>query len=297
MKNKELKKILVFLQLKNNQFFKELEEFGQHLSTSFEPLEPVFKYDLSLFREEMIHNIANEEQSNVSIYYKNLIGEFLSDNYVISVNGFHANNSFIYYESREGFLNEYYMNNPDNGLGEGELDFIKICFEGFLYSYSTVIDEVIKTIESNIPMISLNINQGSGEKHEKSIASESSKRDKLSDEEIDQIITKHTKYLSGVNRLQVPIMEQNEYMRLVESIKDLIKNDKPDEKLKPFNLNGITQLSIKYTLYQIHKDIFSKWEKDNFILFLMKAFPKLTEGSTFKTLKTKFSASPKIVPF
>jgi len=294
MKNKELKKILVFLQLKNNQFFKELEEFGQHLSTSFEPLEPVFKYDLSLFREEMIHNIANEEQSNVSIYYKNLIGEFLSDNYVISVNGFHASNYFLNYESRKSFLKEYYRNNPDNGLGEGELDFIKICFEGFLYSYSAVIEEVIKTIESNISMISVNINQGSGEKQEKSNANEISVIYKLSEEEIGKIITKYTEHLSGVNTSQAQIMEQDEYVRLVESLKDLIKNNNRDEKLKPFNLIGISQGSIRYTLYQIHRDIFTtKRIKDDFIQFLLNAFPGLTGDSDFKTLKTKFSSRPK----
>ncbi len=297
MKNKELKKILIFLQQKKAQFHCDIEEFTEHPSASMEPPQPIFFYDLVLYREEVIKNTIFEEPFKIIRYYSKILDELRGDNYIIPLNEFLFSNSPQLFIDRESYLDEFYLNNPDSQHGEGEVEYIRICFAGFVQSYSTFLEEVINTIESNIPGMTQSVHSEKFVNAELSNESKSSHLTKISDEEISQFISKCICHLNGVNHFKGQIMENGEYERLHNALISLVKFKDFNADLLPFNLKGISQGSIRYTLYEIHKGMFpTRSINDIFILFLMKAFPELTKDSVFNTHKTKFSTKPKGYP-
>ncbi len=107
----------------------------------------------------------------------------------------------------------------------------------------------------------------------------------------------HLEHLKGYNLSKEKIMPDNEYIRLINLVSQLIETKKVPKNNKPFNLMGISGNSIRYSFYKIQKSIFTDNKtKEYFIHFLNTNFNNLRNQS-FDTIKTKFSTKPDKYPF
>lgn len=107
------------------------------------------------------------------------------------------------------------------------------------------------------------------------------------------IATTHLAFLDGINpKNQERFMLKENYNRLVEYVKYLITENKIPNNIKKIPTGNINKSWYVFTLYLIHKSIYSQIN-DVWIEFIQKVFEGYSkENIKFKTLKTKFSVEP-----
>lgn len=114
---------------------------------------------------------------------------------------------------------------------------------------------------------------------------------------INKAIDEHLGYLTTPTPKGEIIMTNKEYARLKNYISLLVINEQVPFIEYPFKKLDVSDQTIIYSFYLLHKELFStKRIKDFFIDFLLETFSQLQEY-TASTLKTKFSVKPKRYPY
>lgn len=252
MKLSELNKIIRLLKRKRKFFNTQLKEFQENLFSSFAPINPEFEFDLNSLKAEIVFNFSFSDFNNVNDYYSGIIDIFRTDSFATTF--IFEEYSLDYYwkfKNQESFLTDYYKDSPNDKLGEGEIEYIKLCFNGFLYSYKTLVLDIIKTIESEVREIKESRKGSSTKETDLTIKKVLNLNNKLSDDEIYAIITKNINYLYDLNAKEL-ILNLEEYERLKIAIFELVKFDKvldcPIMKKHP----SLTIKSFRNSLHRIH---------------------------------------------
>ncbi len=294
MEKHQLQIILRFLEDRREFFISEVNEFHMSLSPSFSPIDPYFDIDLSLLNEEIVHNLSFEDQSQITTYYQKIIKELESDNFTESHPPYLAQNNIDYYQDRADFLDKYYADNPNDTNGEGELEWIKLCFNGFLNSYNVFLQTVIETMQKQISKSA----QEGEEVFSDKMTEDPPLNQGFSHEKLKRIIYEKSRHLAGTNSRLEKIMSEDDFKRLQNDIFEIIALKRLPENKQEYELNGITAESIRYTLSLIHKDVYRTRKKNsNFALFLRYWFPKQFGEWKVNTIHGKLNKpQPKIYP-
>lgn len=291
MEDKELLKLYSFLENKRKYFISELDHFIELYSASFSPIDPIIGFDLDLspFKSEIIWNFSSENAIKVAAYYQGIIDEFKKGDFAKSFKNYIPSNSFCKYENRESFLDEFYANNPIDNQGEGEIEYIRIYFNGFLHSYQSFIDETIEIIETIISSKKLTATKES----EKNRKNEFSLKKGISDEKIKSIILEKTKFIIS-NKDNIQAMEDDEFKRLQTEIFNMIKdNELP--AIKAFEHKPIKLELIRFAFYEIHKNVYLKKRRNkDFQDFLWDFFPDVFSHTKYDAIYSKFTENPHI---
>jgi hypothetical protein len=289
MEDKELFKLYSFLEIKRDYFKLEIRDFEEFLSPSFSPVEPFFNLDLSPFNSEIIWNFSSENAIRTAAYYQGIIEKFKSDNFAKSFEYYIPSNAFCKYENCESFLISYYFDNPKDALGEGEIEYIKICFKGFLYSYQLFIDEVITEIETIISNQKLPATKTSAITKKKEFPLKKG----MTDEKIKSIIFEETKFIVS-NKDHNQAMEEDEFNRLQTEIFSMIKDNKLPS-IKAFVHETIKLEYIRFAFYKIHKYVYLKKSRNkDFQDFLWYFFPDVFSHTDYNAIYSKFTENPYI---
>jgi hypothetical protein len=116
-------------------------------------------------------------------------------------------------------------------------------------------------------------------------------------DKITKIIDEKLDYLTTLNPKGESIMTIDEYEKLKKYVIALIINDDAPRLEPPIRRLNISNQTIIYSFYQIHKEVFSTGLiRNSFIEFLHNTFTQL-EKYTKPTIKTKFSVKPKRYPY
>jgi hypothetical protein len=279
MKKKAIRKIIIFLREKRQEFNSAVEEFHEFHSPSYGVnFDPTFSYDLDLLQEELSHIFAFEDKEKVISYYQRLIKQLKDDAFVSANEYYKPDDSINSYYDREAFLVEYYKEHPDDNHGEGELEWINICFEGFLLSYTQLINEVISTIEAKISEEIPNPKFTNRLKFKYGVTSN----------DVKTSIKKHTKFLNRKDSIQQVLMEDTEYARFTNELYNMIYNGMPADVV-PLKENYLDSLQIWQAFSQIHKDIYPKGKRNHdFEEFLKNYFPKTFASKSVTSINSKF---------
>jgi hypothetical protein len=108
-----------------------------------------------------------------------------------------------------------------------------------------------------------------------------------------KIAHRYLAFLSGINpKNDKKFMSDNDYLLLISYVEFLIKNEALPQITRKIPKSNIPKTWLRYTLYIIHKEIYSTIQ-DLWIEFMQVVFDDFSpEIVTFKTLKTKFSVYP-----
>lgn len=112
-----------------------------------------------------------------------------------------------------------------------------------------------------------------------------------------KVIEVHLSHLEGENQINELIMFPDEYSRFVKLVTLLFDSGKMPKGGESFDFNGISGVSIKYSFYKLHKEIYKTSRIQDEVLKFMLHYINPLKGYTFKTLKSKFSEKPKRFPF
>ena len=116
-------------------------------------------------------------------------------------------------------------------------------------------------------------------------------------EEVEKIIDDNISYLKSKNFNGELIMTDDNYVRLKEYVTVMIINEEVPVIESPFNTPSVSNQTIIYSFYKIHKQLFgTKIIRDYFIDFLKAVFSQLHSYAN-STIKTKFSVKPKRFPY
>ncbi|NOQ98194.1 MAG: hypothetical protein GQ561_08525, partial [Calditrichae bacterium] len=116
-------------------------------------------------------------------------------------------------------------------------------------------------------------------------------------EEVEKIIDDNISYLKSRNFNGELIMTDDNYVRLKEYVAVMIINEEVPVIESPFNTLSVSNQTIIYSFYKIHKQLFgTKIIRDYFIDFLKAVFSQLHSYAN-STIKTKFSVKPKRFPY
>lgn len=111
------------------------------------------------------------------------------------------------------------------------------------------------------------------------------------------VIEKRLFFLKGNNKSNEKIMNDNDFDRLIAYTSHLLENKQVPEFFTTIKPIKISNNSITYTYYLIHKDLFGTSKiYDFFIDFLHSIFEQL-KNTEKSTLKAKFATEPKKYPF
>jgi len=114
---------------------------------------------------------------------------------------------------------------------------------------------------------------------------------------INKAIDKHLGYFRTSTPKGEIIMANEQYTKLKNYVSLLVMNEEVPFIESPFEKLDVTNQTIVYSFYLLHKELFgTKRIKDFIIEFMPKAFSQL-QGYTTSTLKTKFSVKPKCYPY
>jgi len=114
---------------------------------------------------------------------------------------------------------------------------------------------------------------------------------------INKAIDEHLGYLTTSTPKGEIIMTNEQYAQLKNYLSLLIINEELPFIEYPFAKLDVSNQTIVYSFYLLHKELFGTKRIKNFIIdFMPKAFSQL-QGSTTSTLKTKFSVKPKRYPY
>lgn len=300
MEKTELQIILNFLADKQQYFSSELEEFEKSYrlhSVISSALDPEIKLDLSLFKEEVIHNLSFEEKSKIVNYYQKIVAEIKTKNFTNSVDIYKPDATVFSYYDEQAFLDEYNSNHPNDNDSEGEIEFNTLCFNGYLHSYKNILNEIIETIKTGIDTVK--IEEFSSIDNNKKHVNIPPINEGLTDMDIKERISQYLGHLRGRNFHGERIMAESEWERLQHEIFKIIKHNKLPMQINEYEINGISIESITHTFSLLHKSVYLTSRKnDNFIKFLKSWFPQKFLNWEESTIKSNFNnKAPKRYPF
>lgn len=114
---------------------------------------------------------------------------------------------------------------------------------------------------------------------------------------INKAIDKHLGYLTTSTQKGEIIMTNDQYAQLRNYVSLLVMNEEVPFIECPYVKLDVSNQTIVYSFYLLHKELFGTKRIKNFVIdFMPKAFSQL-QGYSTSTLKTKFSAKPKRYPY
>lgn len=102
-------------------------------------------------------------------------------------------------------------------------------------------------------------------------------------------------FLKGKNDSGIKIMSDSEHERLIAAIKEMIEQEKMPEGINPFQKLEISNVSLRYCFYILHKKLYGIKPQRKYFIDFMKNYFIQFKDTEWDVLKSKFSAPPQTI--